>query len=90
MGKVNTNGKMVQVTQATSKMVKKKVTENGKNTNNQTVIHMKVSFLLIWNMGKESSHGTQETYTKVGMKKTKEMDTERCIGMMEVFIKGTG
>ena len=41
-------------------------------------------------MGKESSHGTQETYTKVGMKKTKEMDTERCIGMMEVFIKGTG
>ena len=47
MGKVNTNGKMVQVTQATSKMVKKKVTENGKNTNNQTVIHMKVIFLVI-------------------------------------------
>jgi len=41
-------------------------------------------------MEKESSHGIQETYTKVDMKKTKEMDTGRCIGMMEVFIKGTG
>jgi len=41
-------------------------------------------------MGKESSLGIRETYTKVDMKKIKEMDTGRCIGMMAVFIKGTG
>lgn len=52
--------------------------------------NMKDNTKMIENLDMVFSLGLLETFIKVIISKTWEMDMERCTGMMEVYIKETG
>lgn len=63
---------------------------NGEVVKGHNVILMRETIPLIRSTVTEFLIGLVEIYTKENTKKMKEMDMEKCVGLMEVCIKGTG
>lgn len=86
---VNIIGQMEATLKEHLKMASEMGMECGKKVQ-ETMINMKENILMIKNVDMGYSHGQLAMYTRVITKQMSEMDMERCIGMMEVFIKETG
>ena len=63
---------------------------NGERLRGQIVINMRVNIIWIRSTDKESLLGHQAIILRGRTHKMKEKDMERCIGQMEVNIKGIG
>lgn len=88
-GMDNIIGKMVVISKVNFLTDYVMVQEYGKRVQD-IMINIKANMKMIKKMGMEYLHGLQEMYIKEIINQMLEMDMDKCIGVMEVIIKGNG
>jgi len=91
MGKENILGRMGSIMLVSLNLGKKMEKESGKVKKEiKFVIYMMVIMLMIRNKEKVYIHGRVEIYTKDNILMMKEMEMDKCYGLMAVFMKVNG